>query len=194
MVFELFVFFYVKDVLELYILVEILDFYYGKYYNIYVVKLNGLILGIEFENKLLEEIIKILIGGIFNNVVQVWNYIFYWYCLLLNGGGELIGVVVEVINVVFGFFVDFKVKFIDLVINNFGLFWIWLVKKVDGILVIINILNVVILLIEEGVIFLLMVDLWEYVYYIDYCNVCLDYMNGFWVLVNWDFVVQNLVK
>lgn len=32
---------------------------------------------------------------------------FYWYCLSLNGGGELIGDLVEVINVKWGLFVDF---------------------------------------------------------------------------------------
>lgn len=69
MVFELLLLLYVIDVLELYILKEILEFYYGKYYNIYVVKLNGLILGIEFENKFLEEIVCFLEGGVFNNVV-----------------------------------------------------------------------------------------------------------------------------
>lgn len=31
--------------------------------------LNNLILGMEFENLLLEEIVKKLLGGIFNNVV-----------------------------------------------------------------------------------------------------------------------------
>lgn len=37
------------------------------------------------------------------------------------------------------------------------------------------------------------VDFWEYVYYIDYCNVCFKYLENFWVLVNWEFVSSNFV-
>lgn len=192
MLFELFVLLYVKDVLVLYIFVEIIEYYYGKYYQIYVINLNNLIKGIVFEGKLLEEIICSFEGGVFNNVVQVWNYIFYWNCLVLNVGGELIGKVVEVIVVFFGSFVDFKVQFIDVVIKNFGFGWIWLVKNSDGKLVIVLIFNVGILLIID-VILLLIVDVWEYVYYIDYCNVCFGYLEYFWVLVNWEFVVKNFV-
>lgn len=192
MLFELFVLLYVKDVLVLYIFVEMLEYYYGKYYQIYVINFNNLIKGMVFEGKLLEEIVCVFEGGIFNNVVQVWNYIFYWNCLVLNVGGELIGKLVDVIVVFFGSFVEFKVQFIDVVIKNFGFGWIWLVKSVDGKLVIVFILNVGMLLIMD-VMLLLMVDVWEYVYYIDYCNVCLNYLEYFWVLVNWEFVVKNFV-
>lgn len=69
MVFILLELLYVKDVLVLIIFVEILEYYYGKYYQIYVDKLNGLVFGIEYEGKSLEEIIKFFFGGVFNNVV-----------------------------------------------------------------------------------------------------------------------------
>lgn len=192
MLFELFVLLYVKDVLVLYIFVEILEYYYGKYYQVYVINFNNLIKGIVFEGKFFEEIVCIFEGGVFNNVVQVWNYIFYWNCFVFNVGGELEGELVVVIVKFFGSFVDFKVKFIDVVVKNFGVGWIWLVKNVDGSLVIVFISNVGILLIID-VKLLLIVDVWEYVYYIDYCNVCLSYLDYFWVLVNWKFVVVNFV-
>lgn len=192
MVFELLLLFYEKNVFELYIFVEILEYYYDKYYNIYVVNLNNLILGIEFEGKSFEEIVKSFFGGIFNNVVQVWNYIFYWNCLSLNGGGQFIGVLVDVINVVFGFFDKFKEEFIKIFVGIFGFGWGWLVKKVDGFLVLVSIIGVGNLLIS-GDILLLICDVWEYVYYIDYCNLCLKYVEVFWNLVNWDFVVKNFV-
>lgn len=44
----------------------------------------------------------------------------------------------------------------------------------------------------EGKTALLTVDLWEHAYYIDYRNARPNYMNGFWALVNWDFVAKNL--
>lgn len=69
MVFELLVLLYEKNVFELYIFFEMLDYYYGKYYVIYVIKLNGLVEGIDMESKSFEEIIKFFEGGVFNNVV-----------------------------------------------------------------------------------------------------------------------------
>lgn len=88
MAFELPALPYAKDALEPHISAETLDFHHGKHHNTYVVKLNGLIPGTEFENKSLEEIIKTSTGGIFNNAAQVWNHTFYWHCLSPNGGGE----------------------------------------------------------------------------------------------------------
>ncbi|SHE96678.1 superoxide dismutase [Fe] [Vibrio gazogenes] len=185
---------YAKDALEPHISAETLDYHHGKHHNTYVVKLNGLILGTEFENKSLEEIIKTSSGGIFNNAAQTWNHTFYWHCLSPNGGGEPTGAVADAINQAFGSFEDFKAKFTDSAVNNFGSSWTWLVKKADGSLDIVNTSNAATPITEAGVTPLLTVDLWEHAYYIDYRNVRPDYMSAFWALVNWDFVAENLAK
>lgn len=49
MVFKLLNLLYVYDVLELYIDQRIMEFYYDKYYNMYVMKLNVIVEGIELE-------------------------------------------------------------------------------------------------------------------------------------------------
>ncbi|QMV15040.1 superoxide dismutase [Fe] [Vibrio spartinae] len=185
---------YAKDALEPHISAETLDYHHGKHHNTYVVKLNGLIPGTEFENKSLEEIIKTSSGGVFNNAAQIWNHTFYWHCLSPNGGGEPTGTVADAINQAFGSFEDFKAKFTDSAINNFGSSWTWLVKKADGSLDIVNTSNAATPITEAGVTPLLTVDLWEHAYYIDYRNVRPDYMGAFWALVNWDFVAENLAK
>jgi Fe-Mn family superoxide dismutase len=38
---------------------------------------------------------------------------------------------------------------------------------------------------------LLTCDVWEHAYYIDYRNLRAKYVEGFWNLVNWDFVAKN---
>jgi Fe-Mn family superoxide dismutase len=183
---------YAKDALQPHISEETLEYHYGKHHNTYVVKLNGLIPGTEFENKSLEDIIKTSSGGVFNNAAQVWNHTFYWNCLSPNGGGEPTGAVADAINAKWGSFDKFKEEFTNNAINNFGSGWTWLVKKADGSVDIMNTSNAGCPLTEAGITPLLTVDVWEHAYYIDYRNVRPDYMNAFWALVNWEFVAANL--
>ena len=67
---------YAQDALEPHISAETLSFHYGKHHNTYVVKLNGLIEGTDFEGKSLEDIVKTSEGGVFNNAAQIWNHTF----------------------------------------------------------------------------------------------------------------------
>lgn len=182
---------YEKNALEPHISEETLEFHYGKHHNTYVVKLNGLIQGTDLENQSLEDIVKKSTGGIFNNAAQVWNHTFYWHCLAPNAGGEPTGTIADAINKNFGSFDEFKQKFTESAINNFGSGWTWLVKKADGSLDIVNTSNAATPLTDETVTPLLTVDVWEHAYYIDYRNLRPDYLSHFWQLVNWNFVNQN---
>lgn len=183
---------YAKDALQPHISAETLEYHYGKHHNTYVVKLNGLVPGTEFENKTLEQIITSApAGGVFNNAAQIWNHTFYWNSLSPNGGGAPTGAIADAINKAFGSFDEFKAKFTDSAINNFGSSWTWLVKNADGSLAIVNTSNAGCPL-TSGQTPLLTVDLWEHAYYIDFRNLRPDYMKAFWALVNWEFVARNL--
>ncbi len=182
---------YEKNALEPHISQETIEFHYGKHHNTYVVKLNGLVAGTEFEGKTLEEVVKTSSGGVFNNAAQIWNHTFYWNCLAPNAGGEATGAIAAAINESFGSFEEFKTQFTNSAINNFGSSWTWLVKNSDGSLAIVNTSNAATPLTDDSVTVLLTVDLWEHAYYIDYRNVRPDYMANFWNLVNWNFVNQN---
>lgn len=194
MAFELPALPYAKDALEPHISAETLEFHYGKHHATYVQKLNGLVEGTDLANKSLEEIIKTSEGPLFNNAAQVWNHTFYWNCLAANAGGEPTGAVAEAINKSFGSFAEFQVAWNEKAVNNFGSSWTWLVKKADGGLEIVNTSNAATPLTDESVTALLTVDLWEHAYYIDYRNARPNYLNGFWALVNWDFVAENFAK
>ncbi len=183
---------YAQDALEPHISKETLEFHYGKHHNTYVVKLNGLIEGTADASKSLEEIVRSSSGGIFNNAAQVWNHTFYWHCLSPNGGGEPSGALATAIASNFGSFAEFKTKFTDSAVNNFGSGWTWLVQKADGGLAIVNTSNAATPLTDAGATPLLTVDVWEHAYYIDYRNLRPKYMEAFWALVNWDFVEGNL--
>lgn len=182
---------YEKNALEPHISAETLEYHYGKHHNTYVVNLNNLIKGTEFEGKSLEEIIKTSTGGIFNNAAQVWNHTFYWHCLSPKGGNAPTGAVAEAINKAFGSFDAFKEELTKSAIGNFGSGWTWLVKKADGSLAIVNTSNAATPL-TTGDKPLLTVDVWEHAYYIDYRNARPKYLENFWALVNWEFVAKNL--
>ena len=183
---------YEQDALEPHISQETLEYHYGKHHNTYVVKLNGLIEGTPDADKSLEEIVTSSSGGIFNNAAQIWNHTFYWNCLSPNGGGAPSGALASAIDSNFGSFDEFKAKFTDSAVNNFGSSWTWLLQNADGGLAIVNTSNAGTPLTDDGVTPLLTVDLWEHAYYIDYRNLRPKYMEAFWALVNWDFVEANL--
>lgn len=182
---------YAKNALAPYISEETINFHYGKHHATYVNKLNGLVNGTEFEKADLKEIIKNSpLGGIFNNAAQVWNHTFYWNSLSPKGGGSPTGDLSIAIEKSFGSFDEFKNKFTDSAVNNFGSAWTWLVKK-DGNLEILNTSNAG-TPIRDNLTPLLTCDVWEHAYYIDYRNLRPKYMEAYWNLVNWNFAQQNL--
>ena len=183
---------YAKDALLPHISEETLDYHHGKHHNAYVVKLNGLVPGTEYEGKTLEEVIMAAPAGpVFNNAAQIWNHTFYWNSLSPNGGGAPKGAIADAINAKWGSFETFLAEFNDKAVNNFGSCWTWLVKNADGSLDIVNTSNAGTPM-TAGQTALLTVDLWEHAYYIDYRNLRPEYLKGFWALVNWDFANANL--
>ena len=181
---------YALDALAPTISKETLEFHYGKHHQTYVTNLNNLIKGTEFENASLEEIVKKSSGGIFNNAAQVWNHTFYWFGLSPNGGGEPTGALAEAINAKWGSFDEFKKAFNAVAAGTFGSGWAWLVKAADGSLDLVSTSNAATPLTTDKTP-LLTCDVWEHAYYIDYRNSRPNYLEGFWKLVNWNFVADN---
>ena len=176
MAFELPALPYEKNALEPHISAETLDYHHGKHHNTYVVNLNNMVPGTEYEGKSLEEIIKTSSGGVFNNAAQIWNHTFYWNCLSPNGGGEPTGELAEAINKAFGSFAAFKEEFSKVSIGTFGSGWGWLVKKADGSLALASTIGAGCPL-TSGDTPLLTCDVWEHAYYLQYKNVRPDYLK-----------------
>lgn len=182
---------YALDALAPHISKETLEFHYGKHHQTYITNLNSLIKGTEFENASLEEIVQKSTGGLFNNAAQVWNHTFYWFGLSPNGGGEPTGALADAINAKWGNFDEFKKAFNAVAAGTFGSGWAWLVKNADGSLELVSTSNAASPLTTDKTP-LLTCDVWEHAYYIDYRNSRPNYLEGFWKLVNWEFVAKNL--
>ena len=181
---------YAKDALAPGISAETLEYHYGKHHKTYVDNINKLIVGTEFENMPLEDIIKKASGGVFNNAAQVWNHTFYWNCLSPSGGGEPSGALAESIARDFGSLAQFKDRFSNAAVTQFGSGWAWLVKNSDGSLAIEATGNAGTPL-AKGKKPLLTCDVWEHAYYIDYRNARAKYVEAFWNLVNWKFAERD---
>ena len=182
---------YARDALEPHISAETIDYHYGKHHQTYVTNLNNQIKGTELEDASLETIVRKSQGGMFNNAAQVWNHNFYWLCLSPNGGGAPSGKLAEAIDKAFGSFDAFREEFTKLSIGTFGSGWGWLVQRPDGALGLVSTSNAATPITGDDTP-LLTCDVWEHAYYIDYRNARPKYVESFWNLVNWDFVVGNM--
>jgi len=177
------------DALAPHISRETLDYHYGKHHGNYVKTLNDLIKNTEFSEASLEDIIRRSSGVIFNNAAQVWNHNFYWQCLTPSHT-EPSGMLANAIQTQFGSVEKFKEEFQKCAIANFGSGWTWLIRKSDGNLAIQNTDDAKNPLVTSDTA-LLVCDVWEHAYYIDYRNERAKYLSAFWEIVNWDFVAKN---
>ncbi len=182
---------YAHDALEPYISKRTIEFHYGKHHQAYVNNLNKLIVGTEFEDASLDDIVKRAGGGIFNNGAQVWNHTFYWNCMKPHDSGEPGGELADALLKNFGSVAEFKEKFSAAAATLFGSGWAWLVKKDDGTLQIVQESNAGNPM-KNGATPLLTCDVWEHAYYLDKQNVRPDYIADFWKLVDWNAVAARL--
>jgi superoxide dismutase, Fe-Mn family len=187
---------YPKDALEPHISARTLEFHHGKHHKAYVDNGNKFLEGTDLAGKSQEEIIKKTAGdpakaSIFNNVAQVWNHTFFWSCMKKGGGGKPTGKIAGMIDQQFGSYEKFAEEFKAGGIGQFGSGWVWLVKNGDKLQIVKtpNAENPM----SAGHTPLLVADVWEHAYYLDYQNRRPDFLQTFIdQLINWDFVNANL--
>lgn len=165
--------------------VKTFEYHYGKHHQAYINNLNNLLPSSGFENSDLLEIILKSSGGIFNNAAQVFNHDFFWDCMTpcsTQIGNEFQEAIVKD----FGSLEKLKEEFAAKALSLFGSGWCWLVLNQEQ-LEIHQTSNAQVPM-TEGKIPLLVVDVWEHAYYIDYKNARANYLDKFWSFINWEFV------
>lgn len=185
---------FAKDALAPYMSADTLDFHHGKHHNAYVVKGNELLEGAGLGADSLEQLVMEAAkagGGIFNNVGQHYNHSFFWNSISPNGGGQPTGAVADAINACFGSYENFKAEFVAGGVGQFGSGWVWLAAEGET-LKIVQTANADTPL-TEGLKPILVCDVWEHAYYLDFQNRRPDFLSSFLDnLVNWEFANQNL--
>jgi Fe-Mn family superoxide dismutase len=173
-----------------------LSFHYGKHHKTYVDNLNKLVIGTELADLSLEQVIAASSGradkvGIFNNAAQIWNHTFYWNSLTPKGGGEPPAALKQKIEADFGSVEACKQELVAAATTQFGSGWAWLVQD-GGKLKVVKTANANVPS-TDGMKPLLVIDVWEHAYYLDYQNRRVDYVNAtIDKLINWGFAEKNL--
>lgn len=184
--------------LEPVISAKTLSFHWGKHHRGYVDALNGLVKGGPLEGMPLAEIVRASASdasarAVFNNSAQAWNHDFFWKSLRPKGGAAPTGVLAERIETSFGSLDSLKKELVAAGLGQFGSGWAWLVA--DGAaLKVVKTANADTPL-TTGEAPLLVLDVWEHAYYLDWQNRRKDYLTA--VVdghLNWDFAAANLPK
>ena len=183
---------YAKDAFGDILSAETFDYHHGKHHNAYVTKANELVAAdASLQGKSLVELIESSKGGLFNQVGQIWNHTFYWHSLSpekKQPSGELL----EKINDAFGSVDALIDKMKAEAVGHFASGWAALILK-DGKLEVTSYHDADTPVAHEGHTPLLIVDVWEHAYYIDYRNARPNYADR--VLkeaLNWDWAALNL--
>ena len=163
---------------------ETFEYHHGKHHNAYVVALNGFVeKDASLQGKSLEEIIKGSYNvaektAVFNNAGQILNHNQFWLSLSPKGG-KIPGKLEAKIKEDFGSVEAFKEQFKQAGVTQFGSGWAWLVLSPEGKLKVTKTPNASTpVATGEGKV-LLVYDVWEHAYYIDFRNRRPDYISNF---------------
>jgi Fe-Mn family superoxide dismutase len=170
--------------------------HHDKHHQAYVDKVNAALEGTDLADKPIEDVLKNLSQvpedkrkAVRNNGGGHYNHTLFWEWMSPDGGGQPSGALADAIDSAFGSFDDFKAKFKETGVNQFGSGWSWLVHDGSGLAVVgtPNQDNPV----SNGQTPLLGVDVWEHAYYLKYQNKRPDYIDAWWNTVDWGKVAER---
>lgn len=173
---------------------QTMKYHYGKHYQTYVDNLNQLVDGSHYEGLSLEDIVrKAPEGPLANNAGQVLNHQLFFEQFTpgkaaKNPSGEL----QFLIEQSFGSFDKMCEQINKAAQSLFGSGWVFLVMNEGGVMQVMSLANGDNPL-RHGWNPIMVVDLWEHAYYLDYQNRRAEYMENFWMIVNWQIVSKRLV-
>jgi Fe-Mn family superoxide dismutase len=181
---------YPSDALEPIMSKRTIGYHYGKHLKGYVDNVNRLIVGTPFEGMTLEEVIRQSDGTLFNNAAQVANHTLF-FDSMTPYMTEISPRLQQAIVRDFGSFENFKRKFSAAASTLFGSGWVWLVEDNNGKLSILSTSNAD-TPIRDGLNPLLVLDVWEHAYYLDYQNRRADFIRQWWDIVDWKKVDSRM--
>ena len=187
---------YAYDALEPHISAEIMELHHDKHHANYVKGANAALEALEAERNGEADADKIraLSKNLAFNLGGHTNHSIFWKNMAPNAGGNPTGAIAEAIDRDFGSFEGFKKQFSAVANGLQGSGWaVAGYDHVAGRLIIQQMTD------QQGNISVdftpvLMLDMWEHAFYLQYKNVKADYVTAWWNVVNWDDVNERYSK
>ena len=171
----------------------IMELHHGKHHQAYVTGANAALAALAAArdsgdlanvNKL-EKDLAFNLGGHVNHSV-------FWTNMSPDGGDKPTGELASAIDDQFGSFDKFTAHFTAAAMGVQGSGWAALTWDSIGENLLINQFFDQQSNFAVGTVPLLLLDVWEHAYYLDYKNVRADYVKAFWNIVNWQNVQDRL--
>ena len=185
---------YPYDALEPHISAEIMELHHDKHHATYVKGANAALEALEAERngEANPDKLRALSKNLAFNLGGHTNHSIFWKNMTPNGGGAPTGEIAAAIDRDFGSFEKFQAQFEGVATSLQGSGWAVLgYDHIAGRLIIQQMTD------QQGNISvdftpLLMLDMWEHAYYLQYKNGKADYAKAFWNVVNWADVNERL--
>ena len=184
---------YAYDALEPHISAEIMELHHSKHHQNYVNGANTALEKLEAARKdgSIAAVVTALSKDLAFNLGGHTNHSLFWENLGPNGGGKPTGALAAAIDADFGSFEEFQKHFAAAALGLQGSGWAVLAyDKIGERLVIEQMTD------QQGnlsidLVPLLLLDMWEHAFYLQYKNVKADYVAAVWNVFNWDEVATR---
>ena len=178
---------YAYDALEPHISAEIMELHHSKHHQNYVNGANAALEKLEAARKdgSIAAVVTALSKDLAFNLGGHTNHSLFWENLGPNGGGKPTGALAAAIDADFGSFEEFQKHFAAAALGLQGSGWAVLAyDKIGERLVIEQMTD------QQGnlsidLVPLLLLDMWEHAFYLQYKNVKADYVAALWNVFNW---------
>lgn len=128
---------------------------------------------------------------LFNSAAQSWNHAFFWESMTPASSAPT-GEFLSLINQSFGNLAGLRKEFVSKGLSQFGSGWVWLAAT-DSKLQVVTTHDAGVPWLDFELVPLLVCDVWEHAYYLDYRNERDRFLGSFFdQLANWQFAARQL--
>ena len=184
---------YAYDALEPHISAEIMELHHSKHHQNYVNGANAALEKLEAARKdgSIAAVVTALSKDLAFNLGGHTNHSLFWENLGPNGGGKPTGALAAAIDADFGSFEEFQKHFAAAALGLQGSGWAVLAYDKIGERLVIEQMTDQQGNLSSDLVPLLLLDMWEHAFYLQYKNVKADYVAAVWNVFNWDEVAAR---
>jgi len=198
---------YAYNALEPYIDARTMEIHLTKHHATYVNNLNNAVNSVNYEApectkhliSQLDSVPESIRTAVRNNGGGVANHSMYWKVIAPGGAKLPEGALAKAVNEQLGGYDNLVDSFSKAALGRFGSGWAWLYVNGEGKLAIGSTAN------QDSPVNgakyagiegkpILLIDVWEHAYYLNYQNRRADYVKAFWNVVNWTKVGEYYEK